>query len=356
MPVESAVGMRDVCARSRDVRPRVRASLHPSLLIVFVSLGLALAVVGCGEKPSAEAAKGGGALCEDKIAEGWTLFQAGDFEHTLPAFEMAVKAADTTPLKQKALYGLATTWNLRRPGYDRGLARKLYNELLALDDKSDTAAWTLLALARMDHLVPPSENPDFDTLKTLHVDYGPVRTAYQEVIDAFPDHPAGQEAFMYLQCTYVTTLDRDDAAKAIAAITAYLKDHPKADFESALYNLLGQAHYNRGEYREHLDAEIKALETRAIDPTNPYQDYGQLYYQVACVAEFEVGDFATARKYYQKVIDEYPVDIRGAHCRAALDRMDAVEALAKQGKTFSPYDDVRQPDAAPAATGTGGAK
>jgi tetratricopeptide (TPR) repeat protein len=344
--------MRGVRARISDSLPSPVASRFFCQLSLLAAILFPLLAAGCADDvltSPEERVK----YCEKQIEEGWALFQAGDFEHTVPAFEKAVKSADEVPLHQKALYGLATTWNLRRPGNDRPLARKLYNELLALDPKSDTAAWTLLALARMDHLMPPGEDAEFDSLKKSHVDYGPVREAYQKVIDAFPEHPAGHEAFMYLQCTYVTTLDREDAKIAIDAIEAFLAKHPKAPFESALYTLLGQAHYTRGEYAEHLAAEIKALETRAIDPTNPNQDYGQLYYQVACVAEFEVGDFATARKYYKKVLDEYPVDLRGAHCRAALARMDRVEALAREGRPFAPYDDIRAPDA-PAPEGKGG--
>jgi tetratricopeptide (TPR) repeat protein len=343
--------MRGAGARISESLPSPAAFRLSRLLAGLGAIILPWVAAGCADeiptKPQERVP-----YCENRIAEGWTQFQAGDFEHAIPTFEKAVKSADEVPLRQKSLYGLATMWNLRRPGQDRTLARKLYNDLLALDPKSDTAAWTMLALARMDHLLPPGEDADFDALKKLHPDYGPVREAYQKVIDAFPEHPAGHEAFMYQQCTYVTTLNPEDAAHAIAAIEAFLKGHPKTEFESALYTLLGQAHYNRGEYRGHLDAEIKALETRAIDPTNPNQDYGQLYYQVACVAEFEVGDFATARKYYQKVLDEYPVDIRGAHCRAALKRMDHVEELARAGQPFSPYDDIRTPDA-PGAAGPG---
>ncbi len=326
--------MRGVGAQSGGLASKRRARGLSALVAV---LFLAAVLGGCEETSAKKP--------DELVTDGWKLFEAGDFEHAVPAFERAVKAAgNDVTLHQQALYGLATTWNLRRPGYDRPLARKLYAEVLALDPTSDMAAWTLLALARMDHLVPPGEDPDLDVLKIVHSDYGPIRAAYQKVIDRFPEHPAGHEAFMYQQCTYVTTLDRDDAARAIAAIEAFLAAHPKTEFESALYTLIGQAHYTRGEYREHLAAAIKALQTRPIDPTNPNQDYAQPYYEVACIAEFEAGDFATARTYYKKLIDEYPVDVRGSAAHVALKRMDKVEAMARAGRPFSPFDAVRERD------------
>jgi tetratricopeptide (TPR) repeat protein len=283
-----------------------------------------LVLIGCQEKTEKSA--------DDLLADGWKFFLAADYEHAKPALEAAAQGSvGNTDLHQRALYALANFWNLRRPDYDRPLAAKLYQEAVDLAPNTDTAVWSLLALARMKHVVPPGEDADLDALKKLHSDFGPIREAYQKVIDQFPEHPAAAEAFLYQQSTFVASLDAGEARQAVAAIAAYLAAHPKAKFESALYTLMGQAHYTLGEYKDHLACEIKAVETRPIDPTNPKDDYAQPYYQVACVAEFEVGDFATARHYYKMLIEKYPVDIRGAEARTALVRMDAVEAMARAG-------------------------
>jgi tetratricopeptide (TPR) repeat protein len=306
---------------------------------------MAVALGGCEEKVEKTPA--------DLVADGWKLFRVGDYEHGVKAFEQAIQmSGSNVAIHQQALYGLATTWNLRRPDYKRDLAAKLYQEALDLAPDSDTAAWILLAQARMKHIVPPGEDSDLDALRKLHSDYGPIREAYQKVIDRFPEHPAGHEAFLYQQGTYVTSLDAAEARQAIAAIEAFLAKHPTTGFASAFYVLLGNAHLTLGEYADHLASAIKALETRPIDPTNPKDDYAQPYYEVACVAEFEVGDFATARKYYQKLIDEYPVDVRGAAARAALKRMDKVEAMARAGQPFADFD-AAEPQPSGEGSGTG---
>jgi tetratricopeptide (TPR) repeat protein len=316
--------MRDVDTRmsvSSVASPRPTVFL--SLLILAVA-GLSLPVGGCKEEVQKPA--------DELLAEGWKFFQAADYEHAMPALEGAVKGSTADPvLHQKALYALATAWNLRRPDFKRDLAAKLYQEAADMAPDSDTAAWSLLALARMKHVVPPGEDADLDALKKLHSDFEPIRKAYQQVIDRFPEHPAGHEAFLYQQSTFVASLDAGEARQAVAAIGAFLAKHPKARFESALYTLMGQAHFTLGQYQDHLACEIKALESRPMDPTNPKDDYAQPYYQIACAAEFEVGDFATARKYYQKLIDEYPVDVRGAAAHTALKRMDQIEADARRG-------------------------
>jgi len=73
-------------------------------------------------------------------------------------------------------------------------------------------------------------------------------------------------------------------------------------------------------------AVIEALERKEIDPTNPYSDNAWPYWDIATVAEFEVGDFETARKYYQMLIDGYPTDTRKYPAKQALKRMDKLEA------------------------------
>jgi tetratricopeptide (TPR) repeat protein len=334
-----------------DFSSRARARILFPFVMALVFALPAIGLVGCQETISKKP--------DDLVADGWAYFRVGDYEHAVKAYDQALQTCGSdVAVHQNALYGLATVWNLQRPNFDHPLAEKLYNEAYALAPESDTAAWTLLALARMKHLVPPNEDKALDDLEKVHPDYPPIRAAYQKVIDKFPEHRAGQEAFLYLESTYVTTLDADEAKQAVKAIGDYLAKHPKSDFESALYLLKGSAHYTLAQFAEHLACEIKALETRPIDPSNPNQDYAQPYYEVACVAEFEVGDLATARKYYQKIIDEYPVDIRGAAARAGIRRIGRVEALARAGKPIANPDNAPYtyvvPGSTPAATSTVG--
>ena len=82
---------------------------------------------------------------------------------------------------------------------------------------------------------------------------------------------------------------------------------------------------------ERLRAEEQSLETTEVDPTNPFTEFAWQYWNLATIAEFEVGDFDTARKYYRKLIEEYPTDIRLYGAKQALKRMDEVEAKIRGG-------------------------
>ena len=73
-------------------------------------------------------------------------------------------------------------------------------------------------------------------------------------------------------------------------------------------------------------AEERSLETTEVDPTNPFTEFAWQYWNLATIAEFEVGDFALARHYYNLLLEKYPTDIRVYGCKQALARMDALEA------------------------------
>jgi tetratricopeptide (TPR) repeat protein len=275
----------------------------------LVSLVLSLAAAGCGPPAAGEPT--------EQIQIGWNRYRVGEFGDAIAAFE---KARDATPadhpLRVKALYGLATSWNLRRPGEDPELARRLYQQVLDLAPPSDEAAWSLLALARMKHLLPVGQEPDL----------AEVRRAYQEVIDRFPNHVAGHEAFMHQQATLVASFKPEDARQVITNVQAFIQKHPDSQFLSPLYGLIGTCHFILNEPQERLAAELKAYDTHELDPTNPNQDNTGVYWSLACIAEYDVGDFATARRFYRLLLEEYPADIRVYAAKQSLKRMDEIEA------------------------------
>ena len=282
------------------------AFLRPAALI---TLSLALILGGCGPQSTTDPA--------DQIRLGWNRFRVSEFTQAAAAFE---KARDGTtpdnPLHVQALYGLASTWNLRRPGDNRALAGQLYEKVVELAPKSDEAAWSLLALARMKHLPPVGQEPDL----------AEVRTAYQDVIDRFPSHLAGHEAFMHQQASLVASYKPEDAREVLANIEAFIRKNPGSPFLSPLYALMGQCYFVLGEPEKRLAVELESLETREIDPTNPNMDNAAVYWTLACLAEFEVADYATARKFHKLLLEEYPTDVRVYAAKQALKRMDEMEA------------------------------
>ncbi len=215
----------------------------------------------------------------------------------------------------RALYGLATTWNLRRPDQNTDLAEKYYNQLLALSPDHDLAAWSMLALVRIRHLVPVGQDPDYDE----------IRAAYRKMIRKFPGHLASDEAFIYLQSTYIKDMTPVNAQQALDALEEFVAERPDSHFISAAYSLMATCCEIIGQPSKRLEMELQAFKTAEVDPTNPFQDNAWRYWMLATLAEFNVGDFETARTYYQRLITEYPTDIKVYPCEQALERMDRIE-------------------------------
>jgi len=278
--------------------------------VIFPLVACLLALCGCGEDvaktdPHAE------------LATAWDDYRSGDFNAAVHKFErVRAHSKEGSDDYNMALLGLATTWDLRRPDEDRELATTYYRKLAEVAPKSEVAAWGLFALARMKHLPPVGTNPD----------YPAVRAAYQDVIDRFPGTPAAEEAFLYQQSAWLATLSKADAQSAKTALENYLQTHAGTKYRSAIYDLLASACRILDLPKERLAYSIKALDSIEIDPTNPKRDKAGAYWRIASEAEFRAGDFDTARKYYNLLIREYPIDQRVFPAKLALERMDATEA------------------------------
>ena len=248
----------------------------------------------------------------------------GEYETAIGTFDAAVNQLPAdNPDRILALYGLASTWNLRMPVGDRDhvLARELYQQIIETVPKSELASWSALALVRMDHLLPVGEKPDL----TL------VRPAYETIIARYPQHPASEEAFLYLQSTLVAEMTPAAAEQATHALEKFVQANPDSGYRSAAYGLLQSCYELLNEPEKQLQSLIMGLESREVDPTNPKFEKSWAYWRIATVAEFEAGDLETARKYHRLLLEEYPMDSRGFAAETALKRMDDVEAGLRNG-------------------------
>mgnify|MGYP001765198396 FL=1 len=271
---------------------------------------LALGLAAC--KPKA----GGGRDAAPLIGDGWTAYRLSEFQNAQLAFEAARDAAEKgSDDWAMATYGLATVWDLRRPGEDPKKATGLYKEIPAAAPDSPMVPWTELALARQLHLVPVGQEPD----------YAAVDAAYQHILDKYPGHLAAKEAFLYLQSIQLAKLEPTSTRAAIAKLEDFVA-REKKEFLSPAWSLLAVGYTTLGEQEKRLLAEKNSFETTEVDPSDPFIEFAWAYWNLATIAEFETGDFDLARKYYQLLIDKYPKDIRVYGCKQALARMDALEA------------------------------
>ena len=277
---------------------------------LFLAGLLALGLSACGKKTA------GGGDAPALIADGWTAYRLSEFQNAVLAFETARASAETgSDDWAMATYGLATTWDLRRPGEDPKQATQLYQEILAAAPDSPMIPWTELALARQMHLVPVGQEPD----------YAAVNKAYQHILDQFPDHLAAKEAFLYLQSIQLAKLEPKSTRAAVAKLEDFVA-REKKEFLSPAWSLLAVGYTTLGDQEKRLLAEKNSFEATEVDPSDPFIEFAWAYWNLGTIAEFEVGDFALARQYYQLLIDKYPKDIRVYGCKQALSRMDALEA------------------------------
>lgn len=277
--------------------------------IVLIALALA---AGCRSSHQASDAHA-------SLDSAWADYRLGEFSRAAATFDSIIRSTGVDdPNHAQALYGLATVWNLRLPAQDqnKALAESLYKKVLDIAPDGELVPWTRLALARMKHLVAVGEEPD----------YPAVRAAYETIIKDYPDHLAGREAFIYLMSIKVATLETNELLDAIAQMQAFVHRTNDRSFFQPAYSMMAVAYNALGRQPERLAAEIASLEATEVDPTNPYNEFSWQYWNIATIAEFELGDFETARKYYRKLLDEYPRDRRVYGVKTALQRMDDLEA------------------------------
>lgn len=293
-----------------QVRPPLRKT-NPvfGVLLVILAVGW---LAGCGPDTAPTPPK-------QALQHAWDAFRLGDYKLALKGFTSVMETPGIDQdLRLQALHGLATTWDLRRPvaTQDDELASTLYRQIMDEAPDHDLAAWSSLALARMTHLVPVGEEPDYDK----------VRAAYQTVIDAYPNRIAGQEALLYQQATLIQTLDPERTHQAIERLQTLVDREPASVFSSAAYDLIAQGYETLNQPDRQLEARIRSLETAEVDPMNPSSsDLSWRYWQIATTAEFLAGRFDIARTYYRKLIEEYPLDYRKFGAKQALIRMDRME-------------------------------
>ena len=308
--------------------------------LALAMLAAAVAFAGCSRKDGGAADKSPSELIE----QGWLLYRLNEFHDAILSFEAARDAA--APASEEwamATYGLGIVWDLRRPDENPKKATAYFDEVLATPPAPETGAerfavapWVELALVRQKHLVPVGEEPDYDAVKA----------GFQHIIDAYPGHLAAKEAFLYLEGIRLSeginepekleTLSREAETNLLDYIAAQ-NAASNTEFVSPAWSLLTVAYVNLGEQEKRLHAEEESFENVETDPNDPSVEYAWAYWNLATIAEFEVGDFETARKNYRLLIEKYPNDIRVHGCKVALKRMDELEAriraeLAEEGK------------------------
>lgn len=288
-------------------------------------LAIWLCLAGCSRPISVDAPA-------RRIQSGWDQFRLGEFGLALKDFEAAAQGSQSGSSNHlAALYAQATTWALRRPDADMARAERLYRAVIALAPTNDVAAWSSLALARMKAEPVGGEIPPLQ----------PQVAAYQDVIDRFPFHPAGEEAFFHQQAARLEQPDEARSRDVLAALENFLRSHPHSPWRGVAYGLVGHCCGVLGLKDRRLQAAFDSWRWAEIDPSSPpsARDMSAFYWQIATLAEFETGDFALARDYYRRFIDEYPREQRVFVAKQELKRMDELEERIRGQESGIPTPD-----------------
>lgn len=298
-----------------------RTRLRPASRIAGLALLLLAAGAGCRSEREADP--------EARLAAGWERFAQGDFATALADFTAVHESLSPgSPLRPGTLYALATVWNLRRPDQNAVRAERYYRQAIEAAPGSDWDAWSRLALARMPLSAPGAAVKPPDPAE--------LEAAYKEVEARFPFHEAGEQAFLFRQAMLLEA-PRPEARAALEALEGFLQTHPETPYKAAAWKLIGHASLLLGRPGAVVEAAEQEWRTAEVDPLNPGQELAGTYWKLATLAEFEAGDFETARTYYRKLIEEYPRDQRVFVAKQELRKMDELEArlradLAGEGR------------------------
>jgi TolA-binding protein len=286
-----------------------RNATKKGLSILVLAAGV---LSGCGKVESSGSP-------EELLREGWTHFRLQEFDAAEKAFRAALGKLPEGTMRLQAMYGLGMVASIGRAGGQSAAARGWFEQVARSDPTGDWGGWAALAIVRDRHVYG-------------RADAAVLQAEYADVIAKFPSRPAAEEAFVYRCSLLVQTFEPTDAREAVREIAAWLQQHPGGKLNTALHALSSRAHETLGEYPAALAAAIASLQAKEVDPQNPHQNNILEYYRIGMMAQYDVGDFATARKYYQKFLKEYPRDQRAFNVSLMLRQLDLNETEIRAGK------------------------
>ncbi|MDX6765802.1 MAG: hypothetical protein SFU85_03335 [Candidatus Methylacidiphilales bacterium] len=259
------------------------------------------------------------------LQEGWECFRLGEFERALEKFHLVEsRSAADSPEYLESLMGQASLWNTRQDKRDPRRAEKLYLKIVKLAPGSQAASWASLDLVRIMHL----------TRADQPLDYVSLAKNYRQVALKYPGTSAAEEALLQAMALEEIQADRGKLLNLIKEYQDFLTTHPESGYKGAVYGAMARLYDSLRRYEEKLTSLLHALEFQDIDKLNPNEQYVWIYWTIAVTAEFDVGNFPVARRFYNKLLAEYPSDLLVFRAREALSRMDRVESDLKLGRAI----------------------
>lgn len=281
----------------------------------WLALPLACAIVGCRSDSSTDSTA-------SHLETAWQSYRLGEFDRAAALFQELERDTPVNSLAHaEALYGQASVWNTRRDRRNPALAISYYDQVLQTANCGALAAWAALDRVRVDHLAG-AETP---------LDHSALAQRYRAVYLSHPQTPAGQEAQLLALALESTGAAPPVLRARLAEYRQFLETHPGTPFRARIHADMSRIHGDLGEFDLKLQSLILSVEERERPRLGPPEHLAVAYWFIATCAEFDAGDFATARTYYRRLMETYPQDLLVFRCRKALERMDEVEHRVKAG-------------------------
>ena len=281
-----------------------RRTRRVSLIVASAALGTLVGTGGACRRaedlPPAQA-----------LAKAWEEFEFYNYAATERLVRPLVDGRTTGEPHAEALFALANSFEHRQPRTESNLkqACAYYRNLIEAHANSPLVPWARLAQARIVDLgVESGRSADA------------ARRLYEAVIEHHPGHEAAEEATLRLAQTLMNDPDPDQKTRGIQTLTRWLAAHPKSRLASSMHQVVGHAYlFGPQDYRRAVDHYVAAAELGIHN----HSQVGNVYYRIAYLAQHKLRDYALARAYYRKLIDEVFRDRRAYRARVAIRRMDA---------------------------------
>lgn len=266
------------------------------------------------------------------LKRGWGELDLVNYPKAQKTFEQVLRGAPAAAQRAEAMFALAHLWQYRQPGADLARAKELYEGVTRDLPETPAAPLALMALARV------ADAPPYETDRKP----AEARQLYRRIIERYADHFIADEAVLRLAMTYLEELGNAEVEDVgVKLLTDFLARKPESFLAPVMRWELGNLHFNRKEYRravrewiaaDTLDA--KAPEGRAMSTVAR----AGLYFRIAKVSEKRLKDYATAAKWYEKIVTEVRRENRYYVAKVSAERCRKLAAQAASKPAPKPTD------------------
>ncbi len=257
----------------------------------------------------------------DALEEGWELIRVANFEDAERYLRRALEAEEPETLAE-ACYAMGHLWQYRIMDEDLAQARQYYQRVVDEFPTSRTAAWAMLALARMESLPKTEKDQDIDQARQM----------YQQIIEDYPGQiPAHEAAYRYAHTFLEQAQDLEAQQEGIDYLLDYIQKYPETYLAAVMFYDIAGVYTFQKQWTKAVDFYIRAdekdqqFEQRFGDRTLSFNRRSVMYFQIAQIAEHELKNYDLAIKWYRRIVNDLDRDNRQYWARKSIERLTGAQ-------------------------------